>query len=130
MDYRDKVRNIINRQGPVTPSQIAKELGTDTMLASAMLGEMASNRHLKITKLKVGSSPLYYLPEQASKLQEFITKLNSKDQESCEELRNKKVLRDKDLTPLLRTSLRNIQDYAIMLEVSHSGETETFWKWY
>ena len=41
MDYRDKVLTVA-RNSPVVPTQIAKALATDSMMAGAMLSEMVS----------------------------------------------------------------------------------------
>lgn len=129
-DNENKIVEIIRRRGPSLPSQINKELNTDTLFASAMLGELVSNNVLKITNLKRASSPYYYLEEQRASLQNFSEFLNDKDKMAFDLIKQKGVLKDDNQTPLIRVTLRAIKDFAIQLQINHNGETSIFWKWY
>lgn len=128
-DYRDKILALVKIH-PVQPTFVAKVLNTDSMLASAMLGEMASKGALKISYLKIGSSPLYYLPENAHQLQQYTHALNEKDRQAYELLKQKTILRDVELEPLTRVSMRTLKDFALPLEVNFNTNKEIFWKWY
>ena len=66
-----KVISTIRMNGPVIPSKIAKALGTDIIMASAVLSELTSSKKVKISKLKVGGSPVYYLTGQENRLENF-----------------------------------------------------------
>lgn len=127
---RDKLLQIIRIRGPVIPAQIKDVINTDILMASAMLSELVSKNLLKVSSLKIGGSPLYYIPGQESKLQNFANKLNEKDRKTYDLLQQKRILRDKELDPLTRVSLRQIKDFAKPLEVSFGEEKEIFWKWY
>lgn len=128
-DYRDKILALVKIH-PVQPTFVAKVLNTDSMLASAMLGEMASKGALKISYLKIGSSPLYYLPDSGHQLQQYTHALNEKDRQAYELLKQKTVLRDVELEPLTRVSMRTLKDFALPLEVNFNNSKEIFWKWY
>ncbi len=121
-DYRDKILALVKIH-PVQPTFVAKVLNTDSMLASAMLGEMASKGALKISNLKIGSSPLYYLPDSAHQLQQYTHALNDKDRQAYELLKQKEVLQDTTLEPLTRVSMRALKDFAIPLEVNYNNNT-------
>ncbi|MCB9358522.1 hypothetical protein H6503_01200 [Candidatus Woesearchaeota archaeon] len=126
-----KIVSFLKENGPSTPAKLAKHLGISQLFASAMLGEVASKGAVKISSLKIGGgSPLYYLKEDAEKLQIFANNLNSKDKQAFELLRNEKVLRDIKQTPIVRISLRTIKDFAIPLTIIRDKQKETFWKWY
>lgn len=129
LDYRDKIKAMIEHR-PVQPTQVAKELLTNSMLASAMLSEMSEKGLLKVSHLKVGSSPLYYHPDHPEHLLDFIQYLNEKDRKTVNLLREKKVLNDATLDPLTRVSLRNIKDFAKPLDVVVDGNKLLFWKFY
>ncbi|MEM4253889.1 MAG: hypothetical protein QXR48_00670 [Candidatus Woesearchaeota archaeon] len=129
LDYRDRIRAMIE-QRPVQPTQVAKELLTDSMLASAMLSEMSEKGLLKVSHLKVGSSPLYYHPDHPEHLLDFVQHLNEKDRKTVYLLREKKVLNDAALDPLTRVSLRSIKDFAKPLDVVVDGNKLLFWKFY
>ena len=130
LEYRDRVLAFVKINGPVLPVQIGKEMKTDTLLASAMLSELSSKGSLKISSLKVGGSPLYYLPGQEGMLIKFINGLSEKDRGTLEKLQQGKVLRDNEQDALTRFSLRTLKDFASPLNVTHDGQTEIFWKWH
>ena len=130
MFNEQKVLDAMKLQGPVIPIKIAKVLGTDTIMASAVLSNLLSSKKIKISKLKVGGTPVYYLPGQESKLQDFENHLNEKDKNTVVLLRHKKIIRDKEAEPLTRVSLRQVKDFAVPLQVNINGNRELFWKWY
>ncbi len=129
LDYRDKIRSLIE-QRPVQPTEIAKELKTNSMLASAMLSEMSEKGLLKVSHIKIGSSPLYYHPDHPDHLLNYIPHLNEKDRKTAAALKEQKVMRDQTQDPLTRVSLRSIKDFAKPLDVSIDGVKEMFWKFY
>jgi hypothetical protein len=129
LDYRDKIRSLAE-QRPVQPTEVAKELHTNSMLASAMLSEMAEKDLLKVSALKVGSSPVYYHPNHPEHLLNFVQHLHEKDRRTVALLQEKSVLRDQGLDVLTRVSLRTVKDFALPLEVSIDGVKEIFWKLY
>lgn len=126
---QDKVLTIVKMRGPVLPAQIAREIGTNILFASAVLSEIASSGKIKISSLKVGGSPLYYAPEHAHRLQQFAGHLHEKEKKAYDILQASKVIRDRDAEPVVRVALRNIPDFAAPLNVTVNGETEIFWKW-
>lgn len=130
MDNRQKILNFIRLRGPSLPVHIGKEIDQNILISSAILSEMVSKGDLKLSHVKVGSSPLYYIKGQEYKLQNFVDRLNPKDRKTFELLRQKKVLRDSVLQPIQRVSLRNIKDFAIPLKVQLGKNVELFWKWY
>jgi len=130
MEYREKILGIIRLRGPSQPLQLSKELATNSTLASAMLSEMTEKGLLKVSSLKVGSSPLYFIPGQEDQLLRYVHVLNEKDRRTLELLQTQKVLRDSSQEPLVRVSLRNLKDFAKPLEVQYNDTSEVFWKWY
>ena len=129
MEYREKILGLMKIKGPLLPAAVGKELGTNILLASAMLAELSDKGFVKISSLKVGGSPLYYLPDQKEMLQNFFSSLNEKDRRAAELLRDSKLLRDNEQDPLTRVSLRSIKDFAHPLEVTLGEMRELFWKW-
>lgn len=126
----DKILQFIRMKGLVLPMQIASEIKQSSMIAGAVLSDLAKSGKIKISNTKVGGSPVYYLPEHAYKLQELYKHLNEKDKRAYDLLKERKVLRDVSLTPLLRVSYRNIKDFAKPIEVAIGGQKEIFWRWY
>ena len=130
MEAHDKIIAIIQQKGPVIPAQIAKELGINQLFSSAMLAELVDRKILKISHIKFGGSPLYFLPGQEDRLQEFYKNLPEKEQRAFLLLKEKKVLADPEIDPLSRFALRQIRDFAKPLQVSVEDGFVIFWKWY
>ncbi|MFP4424732.1 MAG: hypothetical protein ACLFP2_05920 [Candidatus Woesearchaeota archaeon] len=126
----DTILAFMRRKGPCVPMEVANHLKKDSFLASAMLSELVQSGKVRMTNFTVGRSRLYYLPEHEDKLEGYTSYLNEKDQKTCESLRERKVLRDKDQDTLVRVSLRNIPDFAKAIEVTYNGEKHLFWKWF
>ena len=129
-DNQEKIIQFIKIRGPVLPVDVSKHINSNILIASANLSELSSNAKVKISNVKIGGSPLYYLPGQEAMLQRFAENLNEKDKRAYEMLLQKKVLRDNELEPLMRVTLRAIKDYAVPLQVNFKGNSEIFWKWY
>lgn len=130
METRDKIIEIVKIKGPVLPVQISKEIGSNILMASAHLAELTASNNLKISAIKVGGSPLYYLPGQESMLQKFTSNMNDKEKKAYDLLSQNKVLRDSEQEPVIRVALREIKDFAIPLNVNYNNNREIFWKWY
>lgn len=129
MDYRPAILALA-QASPVLPTQVAKTLNTNSIMAGAMLSEMCSKGMLKTSALKVGGSPLYYVPGKEEQLLSFIANLNEKDRNTVALLREKKLLRESELDALTRVSLAQIKDFATALIVQYEGKEERFYKWF
>lgn len=130
METRDRILEIVKAQGPVLPVQVSKEIGTNILMASAHLAELTASNKLKISTIKVGGSPLYYLPGQEIMLQKFTANMNDKEKKAYDLLQQKTILRDAEQEPVIRVVLREIKDFAIPLNVNYNNNREIFWKWY
>jgi hypothetical protein len=102
----------------------------NVLFASALLSELVDNKTLKLSNTKIGGSPVYYVSGQEEKLQVLRDKLNDKQQRAFDMLKQAKIMRDTELEPVIRVSLRDIKDFAKPLNVTWNGLTELFWKWY
>ena len=130
VDHTQKILQIIRMRGPVIPVQISKEIGLDIMMSAAVLADMSSRHMVKVSNLKVGGSPLYYLPGQEHKLENFSARLVEKEKRAYDLLKESGVLRDRSLEAVERVALRQIKDFAVPLEVTLNGDKEIFWKWH
>lgn len=130
MAEREEVIKVMRAKGPVIPVHIAKAFETSILFASAMLSDLVSAKLAKISRVKIGGSPIYYLPEQKNRLQEFSKHLPSKEKEAYEFLKKEKVLRDSQQPPAIKVALRNMKDFAWPLQVTINNQKEIFWKWY
>ena len=60
-DIRDKIVLSIKEKGPTIPVFIAKEIGSSILFTSAFLSELLSEKRLKMSHMRIGSSPLYFI---------------------------------------------------------------------
>ena len=128
----DKILRFMKMIGPVTPTAVAKNIKSDVLLASALLSDLSAQSKIKVSKLKIGGgSPLYFLPGQEDQLFKFADgNFNPKDYQVLLQLKDRKLLREKELELLAKVALRTLKDFAIPLNVNIHGQTELFWKWH
>ncbi|MEK6961058.1 MAG: hypothetical protein AABX47_07845 [Nanoarchaeota archaeon] len=126
----EAVLRFIKTRGPVIPVQIAKEINSNLMMAGAVLSEMVSSGKLRVSKVKIGGSPLYYAIGQENRLTGFTQHLGSKERATYDALRQAGVIQDRATDALTRVTLRAIKDFAIPLTVTLNGQQEIFWKYF
>jgi hypothetical protein len=131
MTAQDQILSFLRTTGPTIPSKVAKVIGTEIYLASAHLSDLSSQGKVKISDLKVGSSPLYFLPGQEERLYAFAAgNMNPKNLIVLDKLKDSQILREANLDLLSRVALRSLKDFAIPLNVKTSTGSELFWKWH
>ena len=129
-NIKQKIIELIKTKGPIIPAQISKEINSDILMSSAHLSELSSDGKVKISNIKVGGTPLYYLPGQEASLQNFSSNLHEKARKAYELLKEKKILRDSKLEPVIRVAIREAKDFAVPLQVTYKNNKEIFWKWH
>ncbi|MBS3077270.1 hypothetical protein J4233_03275 [Candidatus Pacearchaeota archaeon] len=127
---KEKILSTIRMRGPILPVQVAKEINFSPLFASAFLSELKDEDKIKISNMRVGSSPLYYLPGQEVMLEKFVPYLNQREKEAFQKLRQEKLLEDANQDPVVRVALRAIKDFAIPVKVRVDGEMKLFWKYF
>jgi len=131
MQDQDKILQFLRSIGPTIPSKVAKNINTDILFASAHLSDLSAQGKVKISNLKIGGTPLYYLPGQESQLFNFAqNNLNPKDFIVLERLKQEKIFRESTLDLLTKVALRALKDFAIPLIVNMQDKSELFWKWH
>ena len=113
---KERIINYIRHRGPCLPVHIAKEIGMSILFTSAFLSELISERRLKISNMKVGSSSLHFLEGQEARLENFAQYLKSREKDAFELIRQKRFLDDTKQEPAIRVALRAIKDFAIPFE--------------
>lgn len=109
---KEKILSILRMKGPTLPVYISQELGISMLFASAFLSELLSDKLIKISYMRVGNSPVYYISGQEKQLEKFSNYLKSKEKEAFLLLQNKKFLKDSEQPPAIRVALRGIKDFA------------------
>ena len=130
MNPSETILSFIKARGPIIPVQVSKEIKDSILMASARLSELLDAKKIKISSLKVGGSPLYYLAGQEEMLQSFASNLSHMEKKAYDLLFQSKVLQDSAQEPAVRVALRQIKDFAVPLNVTYNDKKEVFWKWY
>lgn len=130
LDKKSFIVELIKNEGPVLPSGISKKVNMTLLFTSALLSEMVADKTLKISYLKIGGSPLYYLPGQENLLEKHINHLNAQEKESFEMLKQHNVIMEETLDPVHRVAIKSIKDFASSVTISVEGKERTFWKIY
>lgn len=125
-EIKEKIISVLKSKGPSLPVHIAGEIKSSILFSSAFLSELVSENRIKISHMKVGSSPLYFLTGQEPYLEKFPQYLKSKEKEAFLLLKEKKFLKDNDQSPAIRVALREIRDFALPFK---SGE-EIIWRYF
>ncbi len=128
LQTKERILNFIKQNGPNLPVKVAAVVGMSNLFTSAFMSELISEQKLKISNMRVGSSPLYYLEGQEEQLQKYSEYLNHKEKEAFRNLKETKILQDDELEPAIRIALRSIKDFAVQLQIMHNGEQKIFWK--
>jgi len=129
-DTKQKIINFITVHGPSLPVHLAREIASSPIFAAAFLSELYAEGRIKISNMRVGSSPLYFLPGQEPQLENFMNYLNQKEKEALSLLKNYKILEDEKQEPVVRVALRAVKDFAIPLKVQVNNETKVIWKYF
>ena len=126
LQIKEKIISIFKIKGPCLPVNIAKETGLSILFASAFLSEFLSEKKIKISNMKVGGSPLYFIPGQETMLEKFSNYLKSKEKEAFDLLKEKNILKDINQEPSIRVALREIKDFAIPFK----KDGEIYWRYF
>jgi phosphoribosyl-ATP pyrophosphohydrolase len=125
-ETKEKVVRFISEHGPSLPVHITKVTGMNLTFSSALLSELLADRKLKLSNLRIGSSPLYFIPGQEEKLEGFIANLKEPEKEAFKKLKQNKILADEKQDSVTRVALRSIRDFAIPLK----NKEKLYWKYY
>jgi len=123
---KQKILYIIRGRGPSLPVHISQQIEQSILFTSAFLSELVSEKELKMTNMRVGSSPIYYLPEQINQIEKYSSHLNPKEKEAFHLLKDKKILKDLEQQPAIRVALRQIRDFAIPFKKNN----EIYWRFF
>ena len=122
---REKILSILRMKGPTLPVYISQDTGISMLFASAFLSELLSDKLIKMSYMRVGNSPIYYIQGQEHQLEKFSGYLKSKEKDAFILLQDKKFLKDSEQSPAIRVALREIKDFAFPFRKNN----ETFWRY-
>tara|TARA_Y100000310_G_C20565106_1_gene755095 strand:- start:340 stop:1221 length:882 start_codon:yes stop_codon:yes gene_type:complete len=123
-EIHNKIIQVLEEKGPSLPIQISKEIGMGSLFISAFLSELLDEKKIKVSHLKVGGSPLYFISGQEEQLENFYKFLHPKEAEAFLLLKKEKILKDSEQEPAIRVALRSIRDFS----VGFKENEDIYWK--
>jgi hypothetical protein len=123
---KERIISILKRRGPSLPVHIAKEINVSILFASAFLSELISEQSIKMSHMRVGSSPIYFIQGQETRLENFYQHLKSREKDAYILLKQKKILKDIEQEPAIRVALRAIKDFSIPFK----KDEQIFWRFF
>lgn len=128
---KDNLLRFVRKQKYVIPADVSSEFETSTMIASAALSELAKEGSVKITHLKLSSSPYYYDKLQKESIQELAQKhFSSHDLNLYKKIKESQIINLNSLPPAEKISVQKVRDFAVPLEIEHQGKKLEFLVWY
>jgi hypothetical protein len=124
---KERILSFLKRNGPSLPVHVAKEMNLSILFASAFLSELLSEKKIKISNIRVGSSPVYLISGQEFLLERFSEHLKSKEKEAFLLIQKEKVLKDDEQEPAIKVALRQIRDYALPFK---NEKGEVYWRYF
>ena len=103
---KNKILSFLRTRGPSLPVHVSTDIKSTILFTSAFLSELVSEKKVKISNMRVGSSPIYFIPGQEQLLERFSDNLKSKEKEAFLLLKEKKFLRDSIQHPAIRVAAR------------------------
>ena len=125
-EIKEKIVSMLKRRGPSLPVHIAGEIESNTLFTSAFLSELISEKRVRISNMRIGSSPIYYILGQEPLLERFSHHLKSRERDAFILLKERKFLKDSRQEPAIRIALRQIKDFAIPFR----QDEEIIWRYF
>ncbi len=129
-EAKNKALDFVRAMGPAMPTQVAKEIKIPPLFASALLSQLISEKSMKVSHLKIGGTPLYYIEGQKEKLLNFTNHLPNIEKEICERLQKEGIIADESVRLAEKVALRNIKDFSVPLSVKVGERKKIFWRWF
>ena len=126
LNTKEKIVSLLRMNGPSLPVHIAHGTGLSILFASAFLSELLYEGKIRISYLKVGNSPLYFVQGQEYRLERFAQYLKSREKDAFFLIRDRKFLKDSEQEPAIRVALREIKDFAIPFK----KDEEIYWRYF
>jgi len=124
----NQVYTSIQTKGPLLPIEIARSLSMETYIVSAILATLLKNKKIEISKRKIGSSNLYYIPGQEELVRKrLLPELNALEQKALQRVKELKVAFENELYPQERFMLKEMLDFVNLLKVKTEKEEFDVW---
>ena len=126
----NKIIILLQERGPTLPIHISSQTGLSMIFASAFLSELIGKKLVKTSNMRIGSSPLYYLPGQELQLLNFVEHIKGRERDALELIKKEEIIRDEYLEPAIRVAMRSIKDFANPIQANLEGKSTIFCRFF
>jgi hypothetical protein len=128
---KEKIIELIRKIGPIVPTDISKELGIDSYVASAIISEMVKEGKVLLSRKKMTTSPLYFINGQEEMVRARLKGILKIPESNIIDFfyKNKLVSRD-NLEPQQRYMVEELNDFIKPLVLKIGGEDKVFYRHY
>jgi hypothetical protein len=134
MDQTERYQRIVTfvkQKGPSFPIDIANLLGSDSIIAAALLSEMVSKNYVKKSNRRIGDSLLYYTDGQGENVRRRLFEtLDENEKRLVQKFETSKILSPQELEPMERYIINDLRDFIIPLVVTYKGTDISFFKFH
>lgn len=124
----ESILEFVKRNGPCTPVEVARKIGANSLIVTAILIDAVSQKKIRRSKRSIGTMNFYYYPEQAPILQKRISNLlTPADKEMLQKLMKENVIGEYELKPEEVPILSNLEDLVNGFTIEHGGQPFKCW---
>jgi len=128
---KQKIIELIQRIGPIVPTDISKELGFDSYVVSAVISEMVRDGQILYSHKKMTTSPLYYIKGQEELARKrLLSILKIPESNILEFFSKNKLVSRENLEPQQRYMVDELRDFIKPLSLKINGEDKAFYRHY
>jgi hypothetical protein len=125
----DAIISFLRTKGPATPIDIARAMGENSIIISAVLVDITGQGKLKVSKRRFGNVKLYYIPEHQGQLEKMVSNtLIPEEKSMIEKIMNDKALSELDLSAQETSLLLNLEDLLPPFVIEHGNYRLKCWR--
>jgi len=122
-DLKLQITDFIKRKGPCTPVEIAVGTGINSIIVSAIVSDMSSKKQLLMSNTRIGSSHIYFLQDQRSRMRvKVFQMMDDTEKKTVEDLEKRRVILSSDIS---EEDIGGYKDF--LVEFTYGGEKAWYW---
>ena len=125
----DAITSFLRNKGPSTPIDIARALGENSLIISAVLVDFEGQGKVRVSKRRFGNVKLYYLPEQQGRIEKMVSNtLTPEEKVMLERIMNEKTVSELDLSAQETSMIATLEDLIPPFAIQHENYRLRCWR--
>lgn len=129
---KNMILTYLQQHGPSLPVEVSSDMEEDSLIVSAMLSELAHQKLLIHSRMRIGSVSLYALPSQADALRERLRRefMQEPAHGAIARLEREHLIMEDEARGPERKSFDTAPDFAEPLRIRVEGREVLCWAWH